>query len=582
MAVVGLTANWHAKSIQTTLVEDNINTTRMVEISANIERSLYQSLVYLSAIKETEELELGSLTMDAPNLEMLTKGFYNEVGVIYQNLHSLEEYLQNRLDSIQQAQMPELELFEDRFTFYVELSEDWLNYRDEYSEASSQVYNTSISPYFRNNIIPVISSLREKTISQQIHKNQSLRKQLSRANLAIKIMSAFFVLVAMAVGYYLYKNITTPLSWLIKSAERLGTGNLDERIELDRKDEIGKLAESFNTMASKLKKRTMARDYLDNIIEAIQETLIVTDEHDIIVGCNNAASHLLGYSKEELLGLNITQLFVDEALPLKAEVESNQQEVFEFALLTKHGESIPVLFSEGVLNNTKGELVGKVFVATDITQRKEASERIKQSLREKDVLIAEIHHRVKNNLAVISGLLQLQSYSSTNSLVIKALKESQARIQSISLVHEKLYQSDSLAYIKYDQYVDDFLNEIANMDFGLHTPLTLKAEVDQIQLDVNVAVPCSLLLNEILLNSYQSAYNKKTTGEVYITIKEIDETVHLTVETKGISIVDRDEKLSQSLIETLISQLHGTYRFKSILQGKGSGIEIVFPKSEEE
>ena len=119
--------------------------------------------------------------------------------------------------------------------------------------------------------------------------------------------------------------------------------------------------------------------------------------------------------------------------------------VFEFGLISKRGNKIPVLFSESMLINNENEVVGQVVVATDITKRKEADKKIRDSLKEKDVLLSEIHHRVKNNLAVISGILQLQGYKTKNKKVIQALSESQARIQSMSIVHEMLYQSDSLA-----------------------------------------------------------------------------------------------------------------------------------------
>ena len=116
-----------------------------------------------------------------------------------------------------------------------------------------------------------------------------------------------------------------------------------------------------------------------------------------------------------------------------------------------------MLFSQSSLINANKEMVGKVYVATDISAQKKANERIRKSLQEKDVLLAEIHHRVKNNLAVVAGILQLQSYATKNEDVITALKESETRIKSISLVHEMMYQSESVSHIQYNKYVEDLI-----------------------------------------------------------------------------------------------------------------------------
>ena len=560
MAVIGLTVNNNSTEIQKILVEDSINTTRMVRLTARIERRLYQSLIYLSAIKETEESQVGSLTLDAPNQEMLEKSFIDEIGYIHQNLFVLENLFSSELEGVEENS---LDVFRERFEFYEKLSLDWLVHRKEDPRTSTMVYNTSISPYFRNNIIPVINSLREQAVDKQIERSKDLRSQVIENKEDTIVISVIFILISIAIGYYLYLHIANPLRILTKNAQRLGDGYLDTRLNVTRKDEIGQLGETFNTMASNLKKRTMARDYLDNIIESIQETLIVTDENDVIVGINKAAQTLLGFTKEELLGKHVFYVYRDSDVHLGMDEEIHDQEVYEFTLRSKTGDLIPVLFSQSELINANKEMVGKVYVATDITQQKRANERIRKSLKEKDVLLAEIHHRVKNNLAVVSGILQLQSYATENKEVMLALKESQSRIKSISLVHEGLYHSDSVSAIAFDKYVADLLKMIHEMYFHPDKKVNVQLNMVPFSLDVNKAIPCSLLLNEIVMNSYEFSEDGNSDKDISIAIKKNKDLIEMHIEDDGpeysMESEDGHKPLELTLIETLTQQLEGTY-----------------------
>ena len=575
MAIVGLTVNYNAKEIQNKLVEDNIKTTRMVELTARIERRLYQSLVYLSAIKETQESQVGSLTLDAPNQEMLAKNYYEEIGLIHQNLFVLENLF---FSDLQNNKENNIQLFRERFEFYEKMSTDWLLFRKEDPIGSSMMFNTSISPYFRNNIIPIISALRELAVSTQLTRNKILSERLNRANQEVLVMSVVFIFISIGIGYYLYLHIVNPLRILTVSAQRLGVGQLEGRLNVTRKDELGQLAQTFNTMASNLKKRTMARDYLDNIIESIQETLVVTDEQDIIVGLNKAATKLLGFVKEELIGKHIVFLYKDTDYNTPQAKEKAGKEMFEFELCAKNGELIPVLFSQSSLINANKEMVGKVYVATDISAQKKANERIRKSLQEKDVLLAEIHHRVKNNLAVVAGILQLQSYATKNEDVITALKESETRIKSISLVHEMMYQSESVSHIQYNKYVEDLITAIEGMQLQGSKKVKVNLMVTPFLLDANKAIPCSLLLNEIIMNSFEYSMDGSDERLIAVDIKLVGDNVEMCIydgathhHNVGSDFVS---SLEHTLIETLTTQLEGAYR----IDRKEDGTRQIFVK----
>lgn len=572
-----------SKSFQSRLIDDNTRATHLVELTARIERRLYQSLVYLSAVKDVEDEIVGSITMDGPNFEILSKSFNAEVDAINGNIVELEQLLIGNSDIDFAGELDDLQTFKSRFEIYRTLSSDWLESRPNNSGPSAEVFTTSINPYFRSNIISHISAMRENAVLRQMQDNQEVWTYFRKMDLTIQLAGIFFLLITVITAFSLNRHIINPLKQLIDGTNRIGIGDLDEKITLRRTDEIGQLAEAFNQMAANLKKRTLARDYLDSIIESIHETLIMTDEFGVIVGANRSATDLVGYSKEELIGMPITELFNPNMLQETIIVNTEGRGAFEYSIQTKTGDQIPVLYSESDLINSSTQLVGRVIVATNITDRKKANERIRQSLEEKEILLAEIHHRVKNNLAVISGILQLQSYSTDDVEVMKALNESQARIKSIALVHEKLYQSDTMAYIEYNKYVAELLNEISNIDFGDRSKIEIHTNVGSFSLDLNVAVPCSLLLNELVMQRLEEASHLETHGTLWVSINEVDSNIELVVEdnfdVSQVNEPDASDSLSDTLINTLNKQLHGVYSVIPNDNGIGKKSIVKFPKS---
>lgn len=581
IATVGVTSNWYIRSILDQLVSKNAETTQMVELTANIENGLYQSLISLIALNDEDQPSDQSIILSEPTQQMHRSDFSSSIILIDQNLTELEQLIYKEETWQGSHIYLDVQLVRERFQFYNQLSLEWLEFVIEDKEQAQQMFVTSLNPYFRNNIIPVITHLREEAIYQQSTENLALDLQINRANISIILIAAFLIFISVGMALYLYRSIANPLKKLNIVAQSLGTGNLEERVEISKGDEIGELAESFNSMASSLQKRTLARDYLDNIIESIHESLLVTDENGKIVGMNKAAEDLFRYKKAELIDKPLYELLEGELANLQKLTPQAQFEgAVETELVTKKGARIPALFSESNLINSKDEFVGKVVVATDITQRKRANERIKQSLKEKEILLAEIHHRVKNNLAVISGILQLQSQSSSNKQVVDALTESQTRIQSISLVHEMLYQSETMANIEYDEYVIDLAAAISKLPLSQDKAITITTETEPVSLDLNTAVPCSLLLNEIIVDRLKTSFKEVTDGEIHVILRNLDTNAELSVEHNGTadSTTNPKETLGFTLIKTLINQLHGTY-FEEYLESRDvHRIRIIFPK----
>lgn len=573
-------SNWYTNSILNQLVQKNVQTTEVVELTASIENELYQSLITLTSLKDAETVEIGSITLNEPTTEMYEQSFERSLLVLKEYFTSLEQSVISNLSNYTPHLRNDVEVLNDRFQLYEQLCIEWITFRNEDQEQARLMFSTSVNPYFRNNIIPVISHLRTEVINQQNVENLQLDEQLNRAGITIFSITSFLVFISIGIAMFLYRSIANPLKKLKEGVQILGEGNLDERVEVNNKDEIGLLAETFNSMADNLRKRTLARDYLDNIIESIHESLIVTDEKGMIVGLNQATEQLLGYTKAELNDTPLFQLFEkQQAIIQKRSPIATQDRSSETFLKSKFGKKIPVLLSESNLLNNKDEFVGKVVVATDITERNRANEQIRESLREKEILLAEIHHRVKNNLAVVSGILQLQSKEAENKQVEEVLLESQTRIKSISLVHEMLYQSETMANIEYDKYVEDLTREISKLSLAFENNVQLTTTTEPLLIDLNIAVPCSMLLNEIIIDRLKHAFTNFEDGRIRVVLRNLETNAELTVEHNGHHVTHNSakESLGHTLIKTLINQLHGTYYEEQLEEQGISRIRIIFP-----
>jgi len=221
-----------------------------------------------------------------------------------------------------------------------------------------------------------------------------------------------------------------------------------------------------------------------------------------------------------------------------------------------------------------------VIVARDITERKRAEEQLRVALKEKEVLLKEIHHRVKNNLAVISSLLNMQSKYIKDRKTLEVFRESQNRVKTMALIHTKLYQSTDLARIDFADYIKKLAADLFDSYRLEPDRVSLLLNVENVYLDVNVAIPCGLIINELLSNALKHAFPEGCRGEVRINLRLEDETVTLTVADNGIGFPENidfrnTESLGLQLVTALVMQLGGEIE---LTRDKGSTFRISFPK----
>jgi two-component sensor histidine kinase len=216
----------------------------------------------------------------------------------------------------------------------------------------------------------------------------------------------------------------------------------------------------------------------------------------------------------------------------------------------------------------------------EVRIRKQAEQEIKQSLKEKEILLKEIHHRVKNNLQIISSLLNLQAQQIKDRATWEVFRESQARVRSMALIHEKLYQSKDLARVDFDGYVRDLMVYLFR-SYGTNLDLVhVEIDAQGVSLSVDTAIPCGLIISELVTNAIKYAFPDGRKGNICVDVgPEDDGHLALRVADNGVGLpLDLDwrhaESLGLQLVSTLAAQLHGQIEVHS---NGGTEFKITFP-----
>jgi two-component sensor histidine kinase len=218
-------------------------------------------------------------------------------------------------------------------------------------------------------------------------------------------------------------------------------------------------------------------------------------------------------------------------------------------------------------------------VQTDITERREAEERIKTSLAEKEVMLKEIHHRVKNNMQVISSLVSLQANGSKDEAVRQVLQEVTYRVRSMVMVHEKLYQSADLAHIDFAEYTRGLLDYLWRAHGAIAAKVRMTFDLEPVSLPTDAAVACGLILNELAVNALEHAFQDRTDGEVTVSLQSgADGRTRLCLADNGVGLPQgldwrQSGSLGLRLVQMLSKQLDAKVEVSS---GHGTKFEIIF------
>ncbi len=218
----------------------------------------------------------------------------------------------------------------------------------------------------------------------------------------------------------------------------------------------------------------------------------------------------------------------------------------------------------------------------DITERIIAENNLKNSVKDKDILMREIHHRVKNNLQIISSLLNLQSQYIKDKYALDIFSDSQNRVRSMAIIHEKLYKSESMSKIDFGDYISDLADSLFYNHNVNKSRIKLNKNMDKIYFNVDTAIPCGLIINELITNCLKHAFPNDINGEVSIDLLKIEDKYVLSVNDSGVGFPENidyknTESLGLQLVTNLVNQIDGTIELDNV---DGSSFRIIFKELE--
>jgi PAS domain S-box-containing protein len=300
---------------------------------------------------------------------------------------------------------------------------------------------------------------------------------------------------------------------------------------------------------------------------------------------NSEVESLIGFSKKEIEGKKKwTEFVVEEDLErlkgyyaLKNDPNAHPTE-YETKARDKAGNIKDLLVTIVTIPGTQKQLASIL----DITKRKNAENEIKSSLKEKNILLQEIHHRVKNNMQIISSLLNLQINYVDDKEAVNVLKESQNRVKSMAMIHEKLYMSDDLAHINFVDYIQSLVINLFysyNVENAQIKPIL---QIENVSLNMETAVPCGLIISELVSNSLKHAFPNEMKGEILVSLKSVADNYQLIIKDNGIGLPEEidfnnPKTLGLLLVNNLTEQIDGKL---TINRSHGTEFKITFKELE--
>jgi PAS domain S-box-containing protein len=313
--------------------------------------------------------------------------------------------------------------------------------------------------------------------------------------------------------------------------------------------------------------RKSERKYRD-FFRTSRDCIFITSPEGRWVDFNDAAMELLGYDERaELADVPIQDTYADpgERKHLLALLQGRDfLRDHPLDLKRRDGTVIHVLITVAVLRDVEGRLESLQGTLRDVTEQKRAEENLKTALKEKEILLREIHHRIKNNMQIISSLLSLQARTVPNPELREILAVCQGRLKSMALIHEKLYQSKDFSAVDFRSYIEVLTANLFSLSGAEKQGLRADLDVGDIRLDITRAIPCGLIINELVSNALTHAFPEGRSGAVRIAMKaEEGGRFELTIADNGCGLsasvnVADPATLGLQIVRDLVQQIDGT------------------------
>ncbi|MEW5815085.1 MAG: histidine kinase dimerization/phosphoacceptor domain -containing protein [Spirochaetota bacterium] len=399
------------------------------------------------------------------------------------------------------------------------------------------------------------------------------------------------LLLALSIAVLSRRRILQPISSLILSANRVAAGDYEFSFPEKNYFEVNELAAAFYKSSQAIKARESAllqsKEEYRELVENAGSVIIRWDLEGRLTFFNEYAEKYFGYKKEEILGQSLLGTIVPftestgrslasmikNIITNPAEYKNNQNEVIK-----KNGERFWVQWSNIPIYDKEERLIEILSIGNDITYIKEAETKLKASLHEKEILLKEIHHRVKNNMQVILSLLNLQAGEIRDAKDMELIKMSQNRVYSMSLVHEMLYKSEDLSRINMEAYITDLAGFLLSAFGKKKDDIIIEIKSKDIIVSIDIAIPCGLIINEAISNSLKYAFTEKQKGVITIELSRGNGTTILKIADNGSGIRERPDfplrpSFGLELMSALVEQLNGTL---SIERNGGTTVCIKF------
>ncbi len=348
----------------------------------------------------------------------------------------------------------------------------------------------------------------------------------------------------------------------------------------DSEKQFHKLFENITKRKDAEEELIESKNRLFDIIDFLPDPTFAINSKGEIIAWNRAIEAITGFKAEDILGKGNYEYALPlygMRRPILIDLVTDPNKIIEkqYSTIKRWEDGIfgetnaplkginRILWGKAVpLYDDKGLINGAIEVIRDITENKKAEKEVIESLHEKELLIKEIHHRVKNNMQIVSSLLNLQTNYVDEEETVDVLKESQNRVRSMAMIHEELYQSGDLTHINFVNYVQNLIQKLLyayNIDATLIKPIL---EIENINLNMETAVPCGLIISELVSNSLKYAFPNGMTGEIYISLKSKDEKFELIICDNGIGLPENFDfnqldSLGLLLVKNLTDQIDG-------------------------
>ncbi len=354
----------------------------------------------------------------------------------------------------------------------------------------------------------------------------------------------------------------------------------EQAVELEKKQATLRQREvGFHPLAGNLPFRRVFED------SPLGMWLTTPEGHFLMV--NERLCQIVGFSRDELLNLTFWDITHPEDRYKEFEVlqailrETEQIASLEKRYIKKDETVIWVRVTVALMKNERGKLQYQIGMVEDVSDRKAADAQLKDSLQEKEILLKEIHHRVKNNMQTISSLLNLQASYIEDPKILAPILESQNRVQAMALIHERLYRSASLATVDFQEYAKKLVIDLLQSYQSKSTSIGLEFEIAPIELEIDIAMPCGLIVNELVSNALKHAFPEHQSGTIGVRFTQTESNLCvLSVSDNGIGI---PKSITPHNIDSLGLQLVSAFAKK--LRGKvsiereiGSTILITFKR----